>query len=212
MRLDKYDTDDGYRVWLSTSEYNRLLGTATDDTVRRLAFQLGGRSGLRVSEIVNLTYRNVKDADEGFARIWEAKGDQYREAPIPNDVLHAVRALSDYHEPDDPIVGVSSRTVRRWVTEHAKELHEEDGNRGWLYLRPHDLRRTWASWAMYERGVYPAVIFRYGGWSDWDTFADHYVGSLSPEAARRERDKMYATDDPDVNLGAMYTQAGTPAD
>jgi len=210
MRLDKYDDDDGYRVWLSTAEYDRLLG-AVDDTTHRLAIQLGGRSGLRVSEITDLTYRNVLDADEGFARIWNTKNEEYREAPVPDDVLHAVRALADYHDRDDKIVPVSNRTVRRWVTQKAETLHAEDGNRGWKFLRPHDLRRTWASWAMYERGVLPAVIFRYGGWSDWDTFANHYVGTLSPEAARRERSKMYADADGDAEIGQMYEPAGAVA-
>ena len=34
------------------------------------------------------------------------------------------------------------------------------------------------------------VVCDWGGWNDLDTFLDHYRGTNSPEAQRRERDKV----------------------
>lgn len=36
----------------------------------------------------------------------------------------------------------------------------------------------------------PAVVMGWGGWEDWPTFRDHYLGESSPEAADRERSKV----------------------
>lgn len=30
----------------------------------------------------------------------------------------------------------------------------------------------------------------FGGWEDWNTFRDHYLGEMSPAAAERERKKI----------------------
>lgn len=30
----------------------------------------------------------------------------------------------------------------------------------------------------------------WGGWRDWDTFREHYLGEFSPEAIKRERAKV----------------------
>jgi hypothetical protein len=34
------------------------------------------------------------------------------------------------------------------------------------------------------------VVCDWGGWNDLDTFLDHYRGTNSPEAQRREREKV----------------------
>lgn len=36
----------------------------------------------------------------------------------------------------------------------------------------------------------PSVVMDWGGWDDWETFRQHYLGELSPEAIRRERGKV----------------------
>jgi hypothetical protein len=33
----------------------------------------------------------------------------------------------------------------------------------------------------------------FGGWEDWETFRDHYLGEMSPAAAERERGKISYT-------------------
>ena len=53
----------------------------------------------------------------------------------------------------------------------------------------HDLRRTWAT-SLDNKNVDAMVVCDWGGWNDLDTFLDHYRGANSPEAQRRERDKV----------------------
>lgn len=204
MKLDDYDVDDGKRVWLSTNEFEKLTRRARDSR-RTLAFLLGGRSGLRRSELVDLTYENFTNAEEGFVRVWDGKGAKYREPPVPDEVVYRVDALADSHEPDDRVIDVSDRTVNRWLGDTAGELHAETDDPGWSYLTMHDLRRTWASWLIYERGAMPMVVFRWGGWTDWQTFKNSYLGELSPEAARREREQAYGTRDPDTRVTTAYS-------
>jgi len=53
----------------------------------------------------------------------------------------------------------------------------------------HDLRRSWAT-NLAAAGVDPILVLDVGGWADLETFLDHYRGSYSPEAHRREREKV----------------------
>jgi integrase len=202
VRLSEFPELDGRQVWLSTEEFDTFAGEA-HSTKAELAFLLGGRSGLRRSEIVSVTYGDFEHADEGFVRVQESKTG-YREAPVPDRVRYSISALSDRHASGDRVVDVTGKTVERWVKRSAGEMESKTGDEGWSFLRPHDLRRTWASWCIYERGVVPAVVFAWGGWSDWKTFKDHYLGVLSPEAARRERNRAYGSLEPDREVQELY--------
>ena len=64
-------------------------------------------------------------------------------------------------------------------------MHAETGDVGWRYLGPHDLRRTWGT-LLGESNVEPGIIMVWGGWEDWDTFREHYLGAYSPEMERRQ--------------------------
>jgi len=63
------------------------------------------------------------------------------------------------------------------------------GEEGWRFVGPHDLRRSWGV-RLLEAGVLPSVVMELGGWEDWQTFRDHYLAEFSPEALRRERQKV----------------------
>jgi hypothetical protein len=46
--------------------------------------------------------------------------------------------------------------------------------------------------------VLPAVVREFGGWEDYQTFAEHYMGEITPEAQQRERSKIdYVGGDPE---------------
>jgi integrase len=81
----------------------------------------------------------------------------------------------------------STRTLRRWVTDAAGRVEDDDP--GWSYLTFHDLRRTWAT-ALASADVDPLLVCDWGGWNDLETFLDHYRGTFSPEAQEREREKV----------------------
>jgi integrase len=92
-------------------------------------------------------------------------------------------------EPDEEIVNVNESTVYRWVSRAGENIHAETGDEGWLELGPHDLRRSWGI-QLLEQGVLPSVVMEWGGWEDWGTFREHYLTEFSPEALRRECQKV----------------------
>lgn len=190
MRLDDYAEREGKRVWLTSDEMERLI-TTQDDEARRIAFALAGRAGLRREEVVSVTLADFRQAPDGFVRVWGdyAKRDKYREAPIPDDLERDVAYYHDRAE-DEPVVDVTGTTVYRWVKDAAAELEVATGDSGWAYLDVHDLRRSWGGHLLWNCGVLPTVVMEFGGWDDWQTFADHYMGEITPEAQQRERAKI----------------------
>lgn len=137
--------------------------------------------------------RDVAETDAGtMLRVWEGKGDKFRETPMPPDLATMIRTAADYGDtgPDDPILSVSStRTLRRCVSNTGAELAKETGEPGWNHLTTHDLRRTWAT-ALSDAEVDPLLALDWGGWEDLGTFLDHYKGAYSPAAQRRAREKV----------------------
>lgn len=125
-------------------------------------------------------------------RVWKGKGDQFRETPVPRDLATTINTIDDYRNASSssPLIEVSStRSLRRWIRSAADQLREETDGRGWEYLAFHDLRRTWAT-ALSSTNVDPLLVCDWGGWNDLETFLDHYRGSFSPEAQKRERGKV----------------------
>lgn len=187
MRLEDYEGKDGKKVWLDRGEVDRLLATA-DDTEKSIALRLMARCGLRRHEVVGVTPPDLVDTDMGpRLRVWHGKGDKHREVPVPGDLKTTIRVFArERDQADDvPLVDKSTRTLQRWVSHAADELHAETGDIGWTYLGPHDLRRTWGT-LLVESNVEPGMIMSWGGWEDWSTFRQHYLGAYSPEMERRQ--------------------------
>jgi integrase len=191
VNLEEYPDQDGMKVWLSEEEVGLLLDHY-DDTEKRVALALGARCGLRSDETVRVAPEDVVDTDAGtMLRVESAKTGKYRETPIPSDLATTIRTVADVRdEPDDdPVVNSSKRTLRRWVAKARAELADETGDDYWQYLGYHDLRRTWAT-SLRSADVDAMVVCDWGGWQDLDTFLDHYRGTHSPEAQKREREKV----------------------
>jgi integrase len=189
MRLKDYDERDGKRVWLSEQEMQLLLShTSTDSPEEDIALLLAGRCGLRRKEIVDVTPTDLVSTDTGqIVRVWEGKGDKYREVPAPADVTQIVLGMGK--APDESLVSCDPSTVYDWVARARERCHAETGDDGWLFVGPHDLRRSWGV-RLLESGVLPSVVMEWGGWGDWQTFRNHYLAEFSPEALRRERGKV----------------------
>ena len=187
MFLKEYDDRDGLKVWLDEEETQLLIDRASGQ--RWVAIMLGVRSGLRVSEIIEVRPKDVVLTSAGpRVRVWEGKGDTYRETPAPTKLYQSVEStvsLSD-KDPEEPVITTDhTRTVRQWVYDLGEQLAEETGDEGWHHLGPHDLRRSWAT-AMSGYRVNPLLVCEWGGWDDLETFLDHYHGIYSPDVQRRE--------------------------
>jgi len=195
MRLGDYDERDGKRVWLNQTEENDevddLIGEAKSPE-QEIAFRLGAQAGLRREEIASVTPNDFSHAPDGFLRVWNdyAKRGKYRETPIPEELASSVRTLAYDRNPDEPIVSVEPNSIYRWVKRAAERRYASTNDEGWTYLDVHDLRRTWGGHLLWDCGILPAVVMSWGGWEDWETFRNHYLGEMSPAAAEREREKI----------------------
>jgi integrase len=191
MQMEDHDEQDGRKVWLNEDEAENFI-LAAQHTQQRLAFGLMLRSGLRSKEATEVTPQDVTHGPAGaFLRVESGKGDKYRETPVPQRVVTGIETYADVRQAsqDAPIVDVSTRTLQRWVDNAAAHLRNETDDDGWQYVSPHDLRRTWGT-LLCEREVEPGLVMTYGGWEDWDTFREHYLGQYSVKAQTRAREKV----------------------
>jgi integrase len=191
MLVRDHDGDYGRKVWLSAGEVTQLLDAA-EDTTQRIAFGLGARCGLRSAEVLGVAPEDVHETEIGtMLSVDGAKGGGYRETPMSSDLATTIRTADDYRDApsDAPLVDVTTRTLRRWVESAADELAETTDDARWRELSFHDLRRTWAT-NLGGAEVDPLVVCDWGGWTDLDVFLEHYRGTYSPDAQRRERSKV----------------------
>jgi len=197
MNLREHEQRDGYKVWLSSDELELLIDTAPNASAA-IAFGLGGRCGLRSQEVADVTPKDIKQTDAGPIVRVVGKRDKYREAWLPESLMTQITTAAAFRDEADhfPIVQatgdsikVSTRTLRRWIADAAAELVTQTDDDAWAQVSFHDLRRSWAT-NLAAAGVDPILVLDVGGWNDLETFLDHYRGSYSPEAHRRERKKV----------------------
>jgi len=188
MFAEPFEDEEGFRVWLDLEETDQLLAAARGRE-ERVAFTLGVRSGLRVSEIVDVEAKDVVSTSAGpRVRVWESKGKEYREAPTTEKILAQASTVADLQTEDANLVDRSARWVQRHLDEVTDEL-AADGDDMWQHVSPHDLRRSWATLLSADVDD-PLLIMDWGGWEDMDTFLEHYRGSYSPAVQRRELTKV----------------------
>ena len=187
MHVEQTDNDK-HRVWLAEDDIDRLLAEP-DDPIHRLAYALGVRCGLRSFEVVAVEpdhlYHDETIGD--LLHVPEGKGAKERETPIPGRYADQIELLAQ--RSSGPVVDVSTRTLRSWIERDRAALAEHTGDDRWHHVSMHDLRRSWAG-QLRAASVEPPAVLEWGGWSDMDTFLDHYRGVNVPEVQREERAKV----------------------
>jgi integrase len=138
--------------WLTHEEAIRLLDACREQRNAALAdlVELALYTGMRQGELLGLTWGSV-DRSRGVVLLEETKGGQRRELPLcaPADAVLARRA-------GDGKEGLVFRTMswdafrKHW--ERAVRAAKLDAP-----LRFHDLRHTFASWAMQEGATLPEL-------------------------------------------------------
>ncbi|MFW5900386.1 MAG: site-specific integrase, partial [Halodesulfurarchaeum sp.] len=81
------------------------------------------------------------------------------------------------------------RQVRNWVREAADRVRAATDDEGWRFVTPHDLRRSWGT-LLVDADVEPGMIMVWGGWEDWETFREHYLGAYSMKKQKEEQQKV----------------------
>ena len=192
MNLREHDNRDDMKVWLSEGDVRQLVEAATS-TEREIALSLGAKCGLRSHEVLSVSPDDVVDTDAGtMLTVQEGKGGKYRETPIPDNLATRIRTVGDVRDAGDsePLLSVTTtQTLRNWIKSAREAVAADTGDGRWHHVSFHDLRRTWAT-SLASKDVDPLIVCDWGGWNDLETFLEHYRGSYSPEAQRRERQKV----------------------
>lgn len=193
MRIDD-NPEKGRKVWLHESEIEELLNHV-EDTEKRIALRLMVGSGLRTKEVLRAKPSDVMPLDGEDSghklRVWEGKGEKYRETWLPSELSETIRVYADLEglNQEDLLVDTTRQTIQRWIRGIRGELEEKTGDEGWQFLTAHDLRRTWGTQAI-ESGMIPTVVMQCGGWEDFKTFQEHYMGHHSDSLIAQEASKV----------------------
>lgn len=182
MQTRPYDSRDGNRVWLNQEDQETLLNQVDEQPKRQIAFSLG-LHGLRTDEIIKVQEQHIRTiADDTHSLIVPDGKTGKREVPIDTELAKSIRMTKNVaglleHE---PIVGVSKRTLRNWISDYRDPLDCED-------LGMHDLRRTWATDTFYSLAfegipIAEELTMAWGGWAmtatGRETFRENYLGPV----------------------------------
>ncbi|WP_345321874.1 tyrosine-type recombinase/integrase [Novipirellula rosea] len=137
-------------VILSTAEVQRLL-QATPSLRDKLCLGLMYATGMRVSEVVRLRYRDI-DFDRGMISVWQGKGRADRSVTLPNSYRPLLKSLGDQHDASEYVFPsekrgrhLSPRTAERMM---ARAVNIAEIKK---HATPHTLRHCFATHS-YENG------------------------------------------------------------
>ncbi len=149
IRLEK--ERQGRLRWLTPQEANKLLEACRAQSNKALVdlVELALFTGLRQAELLELTWTSV-DRSRGVILLEVTKSDKRREVPLcgPADSLLARRAAAGT---EGLVFGTTSWYAFRAYWEAAVEAGQQPG------LHFHDLRHTFASWAMQNGATLPEL-------------------------------------------------------
>lgn len=198
MQTRPYPEKEGLRIWLSRSEQQTLL-EAIEDPRRRIALQLG-LHGLRTEEILQIEPQHVRTLTNGaeghVLTVPDGKTGK-RETPISADLAERIsylKSAAQMHK-DDPIIDVSTRSVRNWIADAREVLDHIDAEK----LGMHDLRRTWGTDSYYSMAVAgipiaEQLVLSWGGWAHTstgrETFRQNYLGPVPDHVTAQTLDEL----------------------
>jgi len=149
IRLEK--ERQGRLRWLTPEEASKLLEACRTQSNKALVdlVELALFTGLRQAELLELTWMSV-DRSRGVILLEVTKSDKRREVPLcgPADAVLARRAAAGA---EGLVFGTSSWYAFRAYWEAAVEAAQQPG------LHFHDLRHTFASWAMQNGATLPEL-------------------------------------------------------
>jgi integrase len=203
LQLENHDSSDGKRVWLQNGEPQQLFAAYDDGGLdnsleKEIALKLMGLCGLRTAEMLDVTPSDIHEIqdDEGDThyklRVRSGKGDKDRDTYVPQRFADLLRTYERAYgiAQDAPFVERDRRTIQRWTNRAAEYVASETQNGDWTNVSCHDLRRSWAM-RLLDSGTAPTVVMELGGWENYRTFKDHYLGHHSDATVASEASKAF---------------------
>jgi len=154
----------------------------TDSIRNRIMLELMARGGMRISEVLNLTPRDVEDRK---LIIRDPKsGKEIEVVFIPQKVADRLnKYIRDKEiEPDQRIFPITYSAARVMVNKAGKMVD--------IHLKPHDLRRhaaTYASRSGVPIEIVSEIILRHSSLST----TERYLGKISDVEAMKWIDNLY---------------------
>jgi len=163
------------------------LERAADSWDREIAFGIQGRCGCRAHEVPSVRvgeWRWSDSADSWFAEVRgkDTTGGERktREVWVPDQLMRQLQRFASERglETGDPVIDVSTSTIRRWVHETAAAVDDDPRAdiRHVDQLSSHDLRRSWVTYHLVERGADVRTMMAIGGWSSYQAI-EPYLGA-----------------------------------
>jgi integrase len=164
---------------MAREEYERLPRNARD-YAHEVAIRLMGECGLRVAEVAEVAYDDVKRSTDGQhyrLRIESGKdttgeyeSGKYREAWLPASLERQMYRFAQERDigEGEPLFGVSKRTLQNWVSYAAADTAKATGDEDYGKVSAHDLRRSWAHDLLVEQKIGVRIVMTIGGWSSYD--------------------------------------------
>ncbi len=179
-------------------EADLLEGAARSaDWEREIAIQLMLRCGFRADEVNHPTPDDLRWSSSGDCWLVEVSGKdtsggegKIRDAWVPDAVADNIQRFVSERERDDDeaIVSVVTGSVRRWVRAAAEHVAHDGHSDRWELVSSHDLRRSWATYHIVERGVDVRTMMSIGGWSDYSAI-EPYLGEATESKIGRSMSK-----------------------
>jgi len=164
----------------STQEIELILAHAKGDTW--LAVLLGHETGMRLSEIITLTWRQI-DLEHRIVSLIKTKNGRGRRVPLSSKAMEALRI---WHRQEGNLFAIQANTVSPTFKRLTRALEIED-------LRFHDLRHTRAT-HLRRAGVDLVIIKRIMGWRSWKMLERYQTVSIDELRGAAEKvEKSFAT-------------------
>lgn len=181
----KDETKYGPPKSLTDQDVNRLrrmihrLGRKKDIAITELLLN----TGIRVSELCNLTMNDVEITErKGIIRVM-GKGRKYREVPLNSEVRKYLKEYLDVRPYNtSEYVFISQKTGTKMTRTAIYEMLKKYGELAGIKVSPHMLRHTFATFSLRNKGVDLRTLQDLLGHEDLNTTARYTKPTMEDKA------------------------------
>lgn len=191
--------DSTHRVWLTRQDINTLLKHCT---YRQLvACSLGAKAGLRSKEITQVKTADITTSNSGIHYLvikqgkdttGEKEGGKRRKTILPESTHSNISryCLEQGITRNDRLIQITPRRLREVIKNAVRETADSTGNKDWIKVSSHDLRRSWGHHLLVSKGMNPRVVMALGGWANYKTMERYLHKATERELGKEWRRVM----------------------